>query len=622
MLHTPNFPKVTIKAARGRYTAADCLNAFPPLDGSPPASDRARDRKTVSVTSYCADALTAAQRQIVEQVAADIKSAHPVLWAGDFDQFGARRDGSIYESQSDADLALAGHIARYLADQVEDEAELALLTEAVFNKCGLALRAKWQDREDYRLRTITKACAEVEVRPTIDWSLCGDVRNAKAFARLFQGKMLFVHGGGYWLKWSGRRWIRCEKGEELRAAKEVVSFLLAESAKKLTEDPDKAKRLIRETTQASNLPRLKAMLELAASEPGMGVKPSELDPDPKLLGVENGVVNLKTGVLQHNEPNLLITKHSRVGYDKAAPCHRWVRFLEEVIVDEDGAPDTQTIGVLQTLLGLTLTGDTGEEIIVFCVGFGANGKSVFSDVVLHILGEYAKTAPPSLLASRRTDDHGARSDMAMLQGARLVSINELPGGMHLDEVVAKQLAGREPIAARHLYGDFFSFVPSFTPWVRTNHKPIVKGDDDGIWRRIVILPFRRKFEEHQRDPFLEAKLIAESEGILAWMVEGARKYYRDGLRLSPTMKRETAQYRKESDLLGEFLEEKTVTAAHERVEHAQLYFDWKQWCEGNGVYPGAKKTFTQRLAERGFASKKSNGKWFYTGLRRDGGGLA
>jgi putative DNA primase/helicase len=207
----------------------------------------------------------------------------------------------------------------------------------------------------------------------------------------------------------------------------------------------------------------------------------------------------------------------------------------------------------------------------------------------------------------------------MLKGARLVSINELPGGMRLDEVMAKQLAGREPIAARHLYGEFFSFLPSFTPWVRTNHKPIVTGEDDGIWRRIVILPFRRKFEKHEQDPYLETKLLAEREGILRWMIEGAQRYYRDGLRLSPAMRREQAVYRKESDLLGEFLDEKTVAVPHERMEQGQLYFDWKHWCENNGVFPGSKKTFTQRLAERGFTSAKSNGKHLYTGLKRRGG---
>lgn len=614
MYHAPIYPLVTLRAARERYTVDACLKAFPPVYQPNKTCDR--DIEPAGVARLRPEELTPAQDAIVERMAHEIKGAHPVLWAGHYDRFGARTDGGTYESQSDADLAMAGHIARHLADHVSDKNELLLLTEVVFGECGLALRSKWQDREDYRRRTIMKACTDVEVRPLVDWSLSGDVRNAKVFARYFKGRMLFVHGSNYWLQWTGHRWQQCEKGEELSAAKEVASLLVSEAAKMLSEDTDKAKRVMREAVQASMLPRLKAMLELAASEPGMGVKPAELDADPDLLGVKNGVVNLKMGWLQQNEPDLLITKHSAVNYDSSAQCPRWLRFLQEVIVDQNGMPDKQTIDVLQVLLGLTLTGAAGEEIIIFCVGFGANGKSVFSDVVLHILGDYAKTAPPSLLAARRTDDHGARPDMAMLQGARLASINELPGGMYLDEVVVKQLAGREPIAARRLYSDYFSFTPLFTPWVRTNHKPIVKGDDDGIWRRIVILPFRRKFEKHEQDRHLENKLLSEREGILRWMIEGSQKYYTSGLHLSPTMKRETAQYRKESDLLGEFLEEKTEASPSERVEQSQLYLDWTRWCDGNGLAPGSKRTFTERLKERGYAATKSNGKTFYAGLKR------
>jgi putative DNA primase/helicase len=145
-------------------------------------------------------------------------------------------------------------------------------------------------------------------------------------------------------------------------------------------------------------------------------------------------------------------------------------------------------------------------IIIFCVGTGANGKSIFGNVVSAIMGQYSTAAPSSILAARRVDDHSARSDLAMLHGARIVSINELPGGMMLDENVAKQLAGREPISARFLYKEHFTFLPRFTPWVRTNHRPIIKGTDNGIWRRLVIVPFRRTFAPEAQDNGLETKL--------------------------------------------------------------------------------------------------------------------
>ena len=604
-------PVVTVRNVGPRYNVEVIKRAFPPLIKSQVARGRSLFRP--GPTSFEAE-LTPPQQLTVGQVVAETQADHPVLWSGQFGQVGARRGGGYYDSQSDADLAMAGYIAKQLAERVATREELHLLTEAVMDRSGLAQRPKWHDRPDYRASTITKACSDVEVQPLVDWSQSGDVRNAKAFARKFRGQFLFVHQLGRWFTWRADRWQRCEMDEQVAAAKEVAKALVKAAADELAADPDRGKRLVNEAAQASMLPRLKAMLELAGSEPGMGVKSSQLDAHADMLGVGNGVVNLRMGWLQPNKPEFLITKHCQAHFDNAAECPRWLQTLDEVFQG-----DQKTIYTLQVLLGLTLTGETGEEVIIFCVGFGANGKSVISNVVTTIIGDYAQTAPPSLLASRRTDDHAPRADLAMLKGARLVSINELPGGLRLDEVMAKQLAGREPIAARHLYGEFFSFLPSFTPWVRTNHKPIVTGEDDGIWRRIVILPFRRKFEKHEQDPYLETKLLAEREGILRWMIEGAQRYYRDGLRLSPAMRREQAVYRKESDLLGEFLDEKTVAVPHERVEQGQLYFDWKHWCENNGVFPGSKKTFTQRLAERGFTSAKSNGKHLYTGLKRRGG---
>ena len=277
--------------------------------------------------------------------------------------------------------------------------------------------------------------------------------------------------------------------------------------------------------------------------------------------------------------------------------------------------DTATIDAVHRLTGLTLTGRTDEELIVFCVGTGANGKSIFGNAMSSAFGSYAVTAPTSLLAARRADDHGARSDLAMLSGARLVSINELPGGMMLDETVTKQLAGREPISARFLHKEFFTFLPSFTPWVRTNHRPIVKGTDNGIWRRLVIVPFRRTFTPEEQDTTLPTKLQSELEGILNWLVLGAGIYLKTGLRNSPEMCRELAQYRNDCDLLGDFLSEKTLSEPIAEIKRNDLYSTYQIWCQQSGLKPVSKRTFSEQLSERGFGQRKSGSDRFYTGLR-------
>jgi len=445
----------------------------------------------------------------------------------------------------------------------------------------------------------------------VDWSVHGDIRNARHFAAMFGGRLLYIHGLKKWLRWSDDRWVLCDQGQEIEAAKETAQAMLADATRSLAVDQDRGKWRVKEAVAAHHISRIKATLDLARTVPGMSAGHVDLDPNPELLGVGNGVVDLKTGTLIANRPDMLITRHCGADYDTAAVCPRWLQFMAEVFPG-----DQATINAVQRLLGYTLTGLNTEEIIVFCIGFGANGKSIFGNIVNRIIGGYGKVAPHSLLAARRGDDHSARGDIAMLEGARLVSVNELPSGMRLDEQAVKVLAGREPISARPLYGEFFTFDPRFTVWVRTNHRPIVKGDDDGIWRRIVVVPFRQKFEGAQRDPNLEAKLLAERVGILRWMIEGARQYLTAGsLALSPAILAEQGQYRRESDLLGEFLADCTAVDTAGRVLDKELFFKWCGWCDGNGYKAGSKATFTQRLTERGFPICRSNGQRFYSGLK-------
>jgi putative DNA primase/helicase len=158
-------------------------------------------------------------------------------------------------------------------------------------------------------------------------------------------------------------------------------------------------------------------------------------------------------------------------------------------------------------------------------------------------------------------------------------------------------------------------MPNFTAWLRTNHKPIITGGDDGIWRRLVVLAFRRKFDGDEKDPSLEGKLLEERDGILQWMLEGTSKYLKDGLKLSPRIRQENATYRKDSDLIGEFLEDVMEVDTTAKINQQTAYESWQQWCKENGFRVTSKKSFTQRLAERGFPEGKSGAARFYVGLK-------
>jgi putative DNA primase/helicase len=601
-------PTVTETFIGRTYTADQIRHAFPTSQvsgqtGKPPIN--------IQTNTYVTQELTPQ----LSTVATSIAKAHPHLWAGDW-QNAVRPSGEIgYPSRSEADLALVGHIVRACHNGGIDADSLGGAVDAVFSSSPMGQTGKWVDRDDYRALTINKALSSSyplsagSAHGGLVLESHGDIRNAKAFAQIARGHFLYVATRDRWLQWHQQLWSVCEKDEHVAKAKDVCGRILNAAGSVFGQDQERGKRLVQEAMAAHNLSRITAMLKLAVSEPEMATTDRELDCDPYLLGVRKGVIDLRSGRLFFNQPEMRITRYCNAGFSEDATCPQWLRFLDQIFIN-----DTETIECVQRLLGCTLLGLATEEILIICYGHGSNGKSVFSNVVHKIMGGYAITAPPSLLTARRQDDTGPRNDLAALAGARYVSINEMQAGDRLDEQVVKMLAGREPISARFLHQEFFEFTPSFTPWLRTNHKPIITGLDDGIWRRLVLLPFNRKFTDDEKDPALEQKLLDEQDAILMWMVEGAKLYLQDGIKLSPRMRSELGTYRSESDLLGEFLADQTTTDPTGKASQSLVYSSYRGWCDDCGVRPLSKKTFTQRLAERGYPEGKSGKNRFYTGL--------
>ncbi|MBU1362891.1 MAG: hypothetical protein KKE51_03595 [Gammaproteobacteria bacterium] len=555
----------------------------------------------------------------------------PALMAGHWELSETDFGSTGYTSQSEADMALVGEIARQAVRSGIAADELADCTLRVFEQSGLYRPEKARTIENFTIPKAVAAALEsepclVETRqdaPAENKSAIsaatefatgepGDIKAATVFAKTYSGRLLYAAQGGRWLYWDGSRWCWCNTGEEMQAAKKVADKALEWASKLCQQDADKNKKRMAFALRLQNLPRLQAMLELARSEPGMTIgHMSEFDSDPMLIGARNGVVNLNDGGLLAPDQKMLITRQIAAEYHPDAKCPRWLEFLNQVMQG-----DTETIGFLQRALGYTLTGTTTEEVLFICYGHGANGKSVFGNVVTAIMADYGQMAPASLLTARKDGDSGPRNDVARLCGARAVQINETSNGDRLDEQVVKMLAGREMISARFLHREFFDFWPTAKPWLRTNHRPIVVGEDCGIWRRLLLIPFRQKFAEHERDPWLESKLLEERDGIFAWMVRGCLEWKRGGgLKPSDMVRRESAGYRTESDLLGEFLGDKTEAAPSERTGESELYSQWRNWNDQNGTRSGSKASFTRKLHERGFSQEKSNGKRYYAGLK-------
>jgi putative DNA primase/helicase len=337
------------------------------------------------------------------------------------------------------------------------------------------------------------------------------------------------------------------------------------------------------------------MVALVRSQPGIAIRPDKLDADPWLLNVLNGTVELRDGArLRPHHRADRITKLVAVNYQPEARCPTWLGFLERVL---DG--NRALIDFLQRFVGYSLTGRTDEQVIAIAHGTGANGKSTFLHAAKMILGDYGASVPlDTFLVNKHVDT--ARPDLARLRGARLVAAVESDSGRRFAEALVKTVTGQDTIVARRLYREHFEFVPTFKIVIATNHRPIIRGTDDAIWRRIRLIPFTVVIPPGERDRELPEKLQQECEGILAWAVQGCLDWQRDGLGLPDEVQAATDQYRKDMDSLGGFVADCCTVRPDAQATAAQLYQCYLDWAHQAGEKPMSQKMMGLALAERGF----------------------
>lgn len=445
-----------------------------------------------------------------------------------------------------------------------------------------------------------------------DSPMYGDTLNGFRFAERYRSHLIYCYPRGRWLRFDGYRWVWCSESEPMLAAKETASEILRLAVDAFKSDPQSAdaKKALSQAKDSFNLKRLQAMITCAASEPGMHVgEMSQFDSDLMLLGCKNGVIDLRRGLLLASSPEQLITKTIDARFDPEATCPRWDRFLHEICLQ-----DVTTVSYLQKMAGYFLTGEVGEEVLHFFFGAGRNGKSVFANVLTKLLGDYVLTAPAEMLMRR--EKGAATNDVARLVGVRVLMANETRNGQAFDDLMIKHLVSTERISARFLYQEFFDFWPSHKILIRGNHKPIITDESEGAWRRIRLVPFDLRLSEDDVDPNLEDRLMDEVEGILAWAVRGCLLWQSEGLKPSPRIRDASSCYRAECDLLGEFLDGYALDPRGQ-ISQSILWADWRNWCRGDGLHEGSKKSFTRSLQSRGVeATGWKAGLRQYTGVRR------
>ncbi len=413
----------------------------------------------------------------------------------------------------------------------------------------------------------------------------GDAALARRFADAHAGDLRYVALWGQWLRYDGKRWAREETKLALNLAREVCV-----AASTICENENLARAITSGKT-------ISAVERLAQADRRLAATVDQWDVDPWLLNTPGGTIDLRTGKERPHDRNDYITKMTSVA--PSGGCPRWLAFVREIM-----SGDAELVGFLRRMAGYALTGITREHALFFGHGSGGNGKGVFVRALSGVLGDYAMTAPMETFIAASNGQHP--TDLAMLRGARLVVAQETEEGRRWAEAKIKSMTGGDPITARFMRQDFFTFVPQFKLVIMGNHKPGLRSVDEAIRRRMNLIPFAVTFQKSDQDELLDEKLRAEWPGILRWMVDGCVEWRRDGLDAPATVRSATDDYLESEDVMGLWLAERYEVRPGSgfKMHSATLFADWKFWAEAAKEYVGSQKTFSQKLQDRGLALKK------------------
>lgn len=521
-----------------------------------------------------------------------------------------------YPSQSEADLAFCSMVAYFTDGNAE------LMDKAV--RESQLYRDKWDKKhgaDTYGNLTIKKALDGYTRRDFLPelymdkYYPYDDTGNADRFTDIFKDRVLYSYTNKGWYIYDGKRWLFDTLGRINDYFEQSIEVMKKQGM--TTNIP-----MLENETSEDYQKRLKAIrtayekhLTYSRSNRGTvaGVKQSmhknsvdisEFDGNDMLINLENSVYDMVSGINIPHDATLKFTKKANVSYDESKKCPRWEQFLREIFND-----DKDLIKWIQKALGYSLTGKTSEQVMFILNGNGRNGKSVFLDVVSHIFGDYRTNIQPDSLMVKNSQ--GANSDIARLKGARFVTTVESNDGMRFNEGLVKQLTGGDTVTARFLHANEFEFTPKFKVWMATNHRPIIRGTDKGIWRRIRLIPFEREFTEEEVDLDLTSKLLAESDGILQWMLKGLEMWQKERLGMCEKILMANKEYRQEMDVVSTFIEECVNNSLGKEVKAAELYQHYKNYCLQNGFFVLTSTKFGRELDNKGYIkTHKRTGKYY------------
>jgi putative DNA primase/helicase len=547
------------------------------------------------------------------------------LWSGQWE--------GDYPTQSEAELGLANYLAFYAGSGSESQVEQLMrqsgLNRDKFNEprgsagtyLSLTVGTAYEGRTDFYSggKTATGKKAVELVLPNgmastgpaclSDFSTLTDIGLARRLVLESRGTLRYCREQRTWLAFNGRHWQHDDGLAAAHTAKQVADKLWRE----LAELPGNQRlpAVVAFVKAASSGRSIEAAVKLARSEPGVVVTVAELDTNPYLLNCKNGTLDLLTLTLKPHSPADLLTHLANVDYEATANAPTFRKFVDDV-----AGGDKELVHFLQRSCGLALSGDVSEQVLWLHYGEGRNGKSTLLSVMSELLGTYAGPAPLDMLLVKNKNKE-VETQFASLAGKRLVTAVEADSGVRFSEAATKLLTGGDTVQARRLYENPWSLKPTWKLHVAANHKPVVRGTDEGIWRRLMLTPWLQRFDGQREDKKLKEKLLAELPGVLAWCVAGFNRWQADGLKPPAGVLAATSEYRAENDVLGTWLAECCLVDAHAVAEAGALYRSFKAWCEDRGEHAKTATAFGMELERLGYANERpSSGQWRHRTIRR------
>lgn len=537
----------------------------------------------------------------------------------------------VYSSQSEADLALCNQLAFWTQKN-------ELQMDRIFRSSGL-MRKKWDERrghDTYGNITINKACMNCidvyEPRKYDDETLAmrlfsngvvgvederknydmTDTGNAHRMYDKFGNIIKYSYNRRKWMYWDGKRWRIDESGEIKKLADMVCEDIKREAF--LEQDETAQMELLKWANRTSSSKGKENMIKECQHLEDIPVSPEDFDAYTDFINCQNGIVNLRNGELIPHDSNFMMSKMTNSTYDPSSDQKpvRWMQFLDEVT---DGDKELQAY--VQKCVGYSLTGSTREQCAYFLYGMGNNGKSTFLDTISDLLGGYASNVQPETIMMKKFGGEGANSDIARLKSARFVTSEEPTEGVRLNEGLLKQLTGGGRITCRFLYGDEFEYSPEFKIWIATNHKPVIRGTDFGIWRRIKLIPFEVNIPKDKVDKHLRYRLRQEFPQILKWAVDGCIMWQLEGIEEPACVRDAVREYKQEMDLLAGFLEQ-CIEIDYEngaKIPASDLFLVYSKWAKANNEYEMSSKKFFREITKKLPSKGRSSKGIFYSDIR-------